>query len=107
MGGCQNYGLRLGTLNIRCRIVMGIQKGTIILPTTYISSIILRGVPLLCGGLTQTVGFSFFVRRPPHLHGIGSSVAEKSRNPCRYSRTPTKEAMERIIYNTNILPITK
>ena len=36
MGGCQNYGLFLGTLNIRCRIIIGIQKGTIILATTHI-----------------------------------------------------------------------
>ena len=36
MGGCQNYGPFLGTLNIRCRIIIGIQKGTIILTTTYI-----------------------------------------------------------------------
>ena len=26
MGGCQNYGPVLGALNIRCRIVVGIQK---------------------------------------------------------------------------------
>ena len=31
MGGCQNSGPFLGTLNIRCRIIIGIQKGTIIL----------------------------------------------------------------------------
>ena len=36
MGGCQNYGPLLGTLNIRCRIRIGIQKGTIILTTTHI-----------------------------------------------------------------------
>ena len=36
MGGCQNYGPFLGTLNIRCRIRKGIQKGTIILTTTHI-----------------------------------------------------------------------
>ena len=36
MGGCQNYGPFLGTLNIRCRIIMGTQKGTIILTTTHI-----------------------------------------------------------------------
>ena len=36
MGGCQNYGPFLGTLNIRCRITIGIQKGTIILTTTHI-----------------------------------------------------------------------
>ena len=26
MGGCQNYGPFLGTLNIRCRIIIGMQK---------------------------------------------------------------------------------
>ena len=36
MGSCQNYGPFLGTLNIRCRIIIGIQKGTIILTTTQI-----------------------------------------------------------------------
>ena len=30
MGGCQNYGPFLGTLNNRGRIIIGIQKGTII-----------------------------------------------------------------------------
>ena len=35
MGGCQNYGPFLATLNIRCRILIGIQKGTIILTTTH------------------------------------------------------------------------
>ena len=37
MGGCQNYGPFLGTLNIRCRIITGTQKGTIILTTTHMS----------------------------------------------------------------------
>ena len=37
LGGCQNYGPFLGTLNIRWRIIMGIQKGTIILTTTQLS----------------------------------------------------------------------
>ena len=36
MGGCQNYGPFLGALNIRCRIIIGIQKGSIILTTTHI-----------------------------------------------------------------------
>ena len=36
MGGCQNYDPFLGALNIRCRIIMGIQKGTIILTTTLL-----------------------------------------------------------------------
>ena len=37
MGGCQNYGPFLGTLTIRCRIIIGIQKGAIILTTTHIA----------------------------------------------------------------------
>ena len=36
MDGCQNYGPFLGTLNIRGRIIIGIQKGTIILTTIHI-----------------------------------------------------------------------
>ena len=35
MGGCQNYGPFLGTLNIRCRTILGTQKGTIVLTTTH------------------------------------------------------------------------
>ena len=35
MGGCQNYGPFWGTLNNRCRIISGTQKGTIILTTTH------------------------------------------------------------------------
>ena len=35
MGSCQNYGPFLGTLNIRCHIILGTQKGTIILTTTH------------------------------------------------------------------------
>ena len=35
MGGCQNYGPFLGTLNIRCRIIIRTQKRTIILTTTH------------------------------------------------------------------------
>ena len=35
VGGCQNYGPFLGTLSIKCRIIIGIQKGTIILTTTH------------------------------------------------------------------------
>ena len=37
MGGCQNYGPFLGTLNIRCRIIIGIQKWTIIFTTTHMN----------------------------------------------------------------------
>ena len=35
MGGCQNYGPFLGNLNIRGRIIIGTQKGTIILTATH------------------------------------------------------------------------
>ena len=35
MGGCQNYGPFLSTLNIRCGIIIRIRKGTIILTTTH------------------------------------------------------------------------
>ena len=38
MGSCQNYGPFLGTLNNRCRIIIGTQKGTIILTTTHIAT---------------------------------------------------------------------
>ena len=36
MGGCQSYGPFLGTLNIGCRIIIGIHKKTIILTTTIV-----------------------------------------------------------------------
>ena len=35
MGSCQNLGPFLGTLNTRCRIIIGTQKGTLILATTH------------------------------------------------------------------------
>ena len=38
VGGCQNYGPFLGTLNSRCRIIIGNPKGTIILTTTHVVS---------------------------------------------------------------------
>ena len=41
MVGCQNYGPFLGVLNIRCRTIIGIQKGIILLTTTDI----IRGNP--------------------------------------------------------------
>ena len=36
MDGCQNTGPLLGTLNIRCPILIGNQKGTKFLTSTYI-----------------------------------------------------------------------
>ena len=40
MGSCQNYGPFLGTLHNRCRIMIGSQKGTIILTSTHIYHIL-------------------------------------------------------------------
>ena len=37
MGGCQKYDPFWGTLNNTCRIIIGIQRGTIILTTTHIN----------------------------------------------------------------------
>ena len=34
-GNFQDYDPFLGTLNVRCRIIVGIQKGTIVLTTSY------------------------------------------------------------------------
>ena len=52
MGGCQNYGPFLGTLNIRCRSIIGTQKGTItlnpkpkILTSTHIGFRVRLGLP--------------------------------------------------------------
>ena len=52
MGGCQNYGPFLGTLNTRCRIITGIQKGTIIIILT-----------------TTHMSYSRYI---PYIHGRGS-----------------------------------
>ena len=35
MGGCENYGPFLGTLNNRCRSIIGTQKGALIFTTTH------------------------------------------------------------------------
>ena len=37
VGGCQNYGPFLGTLNNRCRSIIGTQKGALILTTTHVA----------------------------------------------------------------------
>ena len=44
MGGSQNYGPFLGTLSIRGRIIIGIQKGTMILTTTHITVCRVQGL---------------------------------------------------------------
>ena len=49
VGGCQNYDPFWGTLNIRCRIIIGIQKGTIILTTTHVLNALSQSDPMLQG----------------------------------------------------------
>ena len=56
MGGCQNYGPFLSTLNIRCRIITGAPIGTIILTTTHIylytyADLDAQGIAWSCAGL--------------------------------------------------------
>ena len=71
MGGCQNYGPFLGTLNMRCCIIIGTQKLTIILTTTHIRVWSVR----FGGGSNSHVQFagleglggSFGIPRYPHL----------------------------------------
>ena len=55
MGGCQNDGPSWGTLNISCRTIIGIQKGTIILTTTHIGFGVRGCKPLLIGTDFQTL----------------------------------------------------
>ena len=55
MGGCQNHGPFLGTPNSKCRIIIGIQKRTIVLTTAHICICIVGGTP---GLGDMDVGFS-------------------------------------------------
>ena len=41
MGGCQNYGPFWGTLNNRCRSIIGTQKGTIILTNAQMAILLI------------------------------------------------------------------
>ena len=53
MGGCQNHGPFLGTLNIRCRIILGTQKGIIILTTTHVLALRSEEAGLLEGPMSH------------------------------------------------------
>ena len=53
LGGCQKYGPFLGTLNIRCRTIIGTQKGTIILTSTHFKKRKDRGSVLPSPGLAS------------------------------------------------------
>ena len=55
MGGCQNYGPFLGTLNIRCRIIIGAHKGTIILqPPIFLLGTAIKAA-LVWGNMDQAL----------------------------------------------------
>ena len=58
MGGCQNYGPFLGTLNIRGRIIIGTHKGAIILTTTHMVSLQIGGAFL---GVPRIMIIAFWV----------------------------------------------
>ena len=64
----------MGTLNIRCRIIIGIQKGVIILPTTHIRSLITYKLRSL-RACHASLAFEIYELQPifPHLitgHGF-------------------------------------
>ena len=67
MGGCQNYGPFLGTLNIRGHVKIGTQKGPIILTSPHMSASIMCAVMvvrLLLGGSVpkDSIGLGFRYR---------------------------------------------
>ena len=64
IGGGQSYDPFLGTLHIRCRIIKGIQKGTIILTTTHIGHIGVWGLGL---GMLGVKGYGCWGFRVPGL----------------------------------------
>ena len=75
MGGCQNYGPRLGPLNTRCRIILRNQKGTMILTTTHMS--VLEVVPL---GLAASWGS--FLEGPCSSEGLDSQMSHGQTSLC-------------------------
>ena len=71
MGGCQNYGPFLGTLNIRCRTIMATQKGTIMLT-----------IPHMVGKVDVRAEMQSIVR-PNTKNPIPTSMARPVSTPCR------------------------
>ena len=66
MGGCQNNGPLLGSLNTRCRTILRTQKGTIILTTTHAK--IGLGMMVICPAFFEL--------------GSEASKADKAPKPC-------------------------
>ena len=69
VGGCQNYGPFLGTLNIKCRITIGIQKETIILTATHM-------------GVSQNRGPMRFLETMTVLTGLVSEAPRLQASRC-------------------------
>ena len=64
MGGCQNYGPFWGALNIRCRIIIGTQKGTLILTATHIYI-----YTCICVCVRASIVSGAFLRSVLYVHG--------------------------------------
>ena len=74
MVGCQNYGPFLGTLNIRCRSIIGIQKGTVILTTTQMGGFGELGC-LFAVNWGPLLGFLYYGHVPRILRFLISRLA--------------------------------
>ena len=81
MGGCQNHGPFLGTLNIWCRIIKGTQKGTIILTTTRMPACRV----LKTGQRRRHRGLGFRVYGSAEKGPAPSKVIRKSHEKVTYS----------------------
>ena len=69
VGSCQNYGPFLDTLDIRCRIIIGTQKGTLILTTTHVVAVVCFGCRFGFSLATfefNCIGFAFFLCAQHH-----------------------------------------
>ena len=78
MGSRQNYGPLLGPLNIRCRIIIGTRKGTIILTTTHMFQA--QGKSRDCRGLPR-------LPVQPHLgKGMHEPWSQAPRSICGCAR---------------------
>ena len=70
MGSCQNSGPFLGTLNNRCRIIRGTQKGTIILTAIHMMMycLLTTGSLVDLARLLRDQGISLLPLRDEYVH---------------------------------------
>ena len=86
LGGCQNVGPFLAILNIRCRILIGTQGGTIILTTTHLlinrcfTRLLLACLPMSCAQ-NATSRNRNFQGREPEYRPQAFSHAKQNLNP--------------------------